>query len=170
MNPLTVIVTVLLMQAPQHPSMPPGMSHEEHLKQMKQDEELKTRGAGAMGFDQDATTHHFRLTPTGGSIEVTAKSPGDAALLAAVRSHLTSIAGEFAQGRFDKPFQTHDEVPPGVPEMTRRRAAITYRYEELTDGAAVRIETKDRRARQAVHDFLRYQVREHHTGDPLDIK
>lgn len=36
----------------QHPTMPAGMSHEEHLRQMQKDEELKHRGGLAMGFDQ----------------------------------------------------------------------------------------------------------------------
>jgi hypothetical protein len=40
------------------------------------DEALETRGADAMGFDQDATTHHFNFSPTGGSSEVTVKAPG----------------------------------------------------------------------------------------------
>ena len=35
-----------------HPSMPPGMSHEEHMKQMSKDAEMKRRGDAAMGFDQ----------------------------------------------------------------------------------------------------------------------
>lgn len=43
----------------QHPAMPPGMIHEEHLAQMQKDAELKKRGADAMGFDQDKTAHHF---------------------------------------------------------------------------------------------------------------
>ena len=42
--------------------MPPGMTHEQHLKQMQKDAELEHRGADAMGFDQTVTTHHFLLT------------------------------------------------------------------------------------------------------------
>ena len=168
MSPLTLILTVALLQT--HPAMPKGMSHEEHLQQMKKDEELKKRGADAMGFDQDATTHHFSLTATGGSIEVTVKSQTDAALLAAVRDHLKAIEEAFTHGQFDKPFQTHNEVPPGVPEMKTLNGAISYRYEEVMNGAVVRIETKDVRALQAVHNFLRYQIREHQTGDTLDVK
>jgi len=34
----------------------------------------------------------------------------------------------------------------------------------------VRIETKDGRALQMVHEFLRYQITEHRTGDALEIK
>jgi hypothetical protein len=33
----------------------------------------------------------------------------------------------------------------------------------------VLIATSDRRSKNAVHDFLRYQIREHVTGDPTAI-
>jgi hypothetical protein len=124
----------------------------------------------AMGFDQDATTHHFRLAANGGSIEVTAKNGADKETLTAVRTHLRSIASEFAAGRFDKPFQTHGEVPPGVADMQKQRESIAYTYEDVPRGGAVRIVTKDPSARDAIHAFLRYQITEHHTGDPLDYK
>src|SRR5437868_3322405 len=101
----------------QHPEMPPGMTHEQHLGQMKRDEELKRRGGAVMGFDQDKTVHHFRLKPDGGSIEVTARSAADAETRDQVRAHLKEIAAEFSNGAFDKPFATHGEEPPGVREM-----------------------------------------------------
>jgi hypothetical protein len=170
MSSLVPFVAIALLLIGQHPQMPAGSSHEEHLKQMQKDEALKKRGAEAMGFDQDATTHHFKLTGTGGSIEVTVKDEADEKTVAAIRSHLQSIAGEFAGGHFDKPFQTHGEVPPGVVEMQKSSQKITYRYEDLARGGAVRIETKDARSLDAVHAFLRYQITEHQTGDPLQYK
>lgn len=145
-------------------SMPPGMSHEEHLKQMKKDEELKTRGHAAMGFNQDSSTHHFLLQKHGGAIVVTSTGEVDA-----VRSHLRDIAAAFGRGEFDKPFATHAEVPPGVPVMIERRARITYRYEDRANGGAVVLTTTDRTALDAIHDFLRYQIVEHKTGDPLTV-
>jgi hypothetical protein len=164
MRPLIIFVTAALLLTGQHPDMPPGISHEEHAKQMQKDEALKKRGAEAMGFDQDATTHHFTQTPTGGSIDVTAKSAADEKSIASIRAHLRSIAGEFARGRFDKPFQTHGEIPPGVPEMQKGAGAIAYRYEDMPRGGVVHIDTQDPRLIEAVHAFLRYQMVEHHTG------
>ena len=102
-------------------------------------------------------------------IEVTVNRGTDSAVVAEVRNHLRSIASDFAGGNFDKPFQTHGEVPPGVSAMQSSRA-ISYRYEDLPLGGAVRIETKDARALDAVHGFLRYQITEHRTGDPLEVK
>jgi hypothetical protein len=51
--------------------------------------------------------------------------------------------------------------------MAANRRLITYRYEQRSDGAAVTIETADAGTLKAVHDFLRYQIVEHKTGDPL---
>lgn len=164
------ILAATLLSAAQHPAMPKGMSHEEHLRQMEKDEALKKRGADAMGFDQNGTTHHFKLSTTGGSIEVTVKNRNDATVVAAVRDHLRSIASDFGQGNFAKPFATHGEVPPGVTAMQRNNQAISYRYEDLEGGGVVRIDTTDGEALKAVHEFLRYQITEHGTGDPLEAK
>ena len=164
MELVSIVFAIALAQS--HPSMPAGMTHEQHQQQMARDAALKKRGDAAMGFDQDATQHHFLTDEHGGSIEVTVKDRGDRANLAALRAHLKTIAGDFAAGRFDAPFATHGEVPPGVPAMQEMKKAIVYRYEELPGGARVRIATGDARARSAVHEFLRYQIREHKTGDP----
>jgi hypothetical protein len=144
--------------------MPPGMTHEEHQKQMQKEAELKKRGQAAMGFDQDATTHQFQVAGDGGSIEVTVKDPDDTRNLSAIRTHLNEVAASFKQGDFSKPFQTHAEIPPGVDQMKALKDAITYTYEDIPQGGRVRIRTSDPDAIKAVHSFLNYQIREHHTA------
>lgn len=170
MKQLAFVLSLVLVTAgragAQH-AMPPGMSHEEHMKQMAKDEALKQQGAKAMGFDQDATEHHFRLAADGGAIVVTARNAADSATVTQVRAHLREITDAFAKGDFAKPFATHGEVPPGVPVMTDRRASIRYRYEERAGGGAVVIATSDAATLGAIHEFLRYQIAEHKTGDPL---
>jgi hypothetical protein len=153
----------------QHSTMPAGMSHEEHLKQMAKDEALKQNGAAAMGFDQDATTHHFLLRANGGSIGVASNNLKDVEAIGQVRAHLKEIALAFASGEFDKPFATHGEVPPGVPVMQAQKRLISYQYEERPGGGRVVIKTTDATALGAIHEFLRYQITEHKTGDPLTI-
>ena len=165
-------IVTLLAGAPvaaQHPSMPAGVSHEEHLRQLQKDEELKQRGALAMGFDQDRAAHHFLLQPSGGAIVVRARDANDTASIAQIRSHLRDIATSFAGGAFDKPVETHAELPPGAAVMAANKKLIVYRYEERADGAGVLIETADAGTRKAIHDFLRYQIVEHKTGDPLTV-
>jgi hypothetical protein len=137
---------------------------------MKEDGEMKHRGAEAMGFDQDTTTHHFRLTETGGVIEVSTNAAADTAGRDQIRSHLTEIAAEFAKGNFEKPFMTHAGVPPGVETMKRLAGQIRYAFEATLRGGLVRIATDDAAARRAVHEFLRYQITEHATGDPLVVR
>ena len=44
---------------------------------------------------------------------------------------------------------------------------IAYVYEDLDAGGRVRLTTTDQTALAAVHEFLRYQIREHGTGDRL---
>jgi hypothetical protein len=167
---LATIATVSLSAAQQHPEMPPGMSHEEHLAQIEKDAALKARGAAAMGFDQDAAVHHFRLTTTGGVIQVEAASASDGTTRSAIRDHLRAIASAFAAGDFAAPRATHDETPPGTATLLRLRTVIAYRFVETAQGGRVEIVSTDRDAIEAVHAFLRYQITEHHTGDPLTGK
>ena len=54
--------------------------------------------------------------------------------------------------------------------MKARKAKITYQYESTPTGAKVVITTADPKALEAVHAYLRYQIREHKTADPLDIQ
>jgi hypothetical protein len=158
---MTALLAAILAFALQHPAMPAGMSHEEHLRQMAKDAELKKRGTIAMGFDQEKTAHHFRTSAAGGSIEVEVTDPADSATRDQVRGHLKEIAAAFAKGDFTKPFQTHAEVPPGVPSMARRTAVIRYKYEDTAGGGLVRISTSNPEALKAIHEFLDYQTREH---------
>lgn len=160
------VVLTFFIAAPalaQHSAMPEGMTHEQHMEQMKKDAAMKERGAVAMGFDQDTTTHHFTMQDDGGAIEVAANDAADQAGIAHVQQHLQEIAAAFKQGDFGKPQATHGEVPPGVPVMQRLKDAITYTYAETPRGGRVRIATANVEARGAIHAFLSYQTREHKT-------
>ena len=156
----------------QHSSIPPGVSHDEHLTQVQKEAEMKRRANAAMGFDQDKTTHHFTKTANGGLIQVEVNDQADRAerdLIRTIRTHLREIAREFANGVFEKPVSTHAEVPPGVAVMQRLKGAVTYAFEETATGGRVRISTRNVEALEAIHAFLTYQVVEHRTGDPLSI-
>jgi hypothetical protein len=80
--------------------------------------------------------------------------------------HLGHIAKMFADGDFNIPIFVHDAAPPGVPEMKELQKRIHYTFEETPDGGRVIIATSDKTAVDAVHRFLRFQIQEHHTGDP----
>lgn len=124
------------------------------------------RGDHVMGFDHAKTTHHFLLAGDGGSIEVTANAADDAASRDAIRGHLAHIATMFAGGDFQAPMLVHDRVPPGVPILREKRSEVRWRYEDLPSGGRVVASTKDKEALAALHEFLRFQIADHRTGDP----
>ncbi len=156
--------------AEQHPPMPAGMTHEQHQAQMKKDAEIKERGQISMGFDQDQTTHHFTLIRTGGTIAVSVNEPVDLTIRSQIRSHLQEVASAFSHGDFEKPLMTHGEEPLGAATMRRHATDIAYTYTPTAEGGVVQISTADPDALDAVHDFLRYQIREHRTGDPTALQ
>jgi hypothetical protein len=131
--------------------------------------EVDQRGDEGMGFSHAMTGHHFHLLPDGGSIEVESDSPDDNASKEAIRRHMQKIAGMFAQGDFSLPMFIHDNVPPGVEVMKRLKNQIVYTAENTAKGAQVRITTGNAEALVAVHEFLRYQIKDHRTNDPLAI-
>jgi hypothetical protein len=124
----------------------------------------------AMGFSQKTTTHHFLLKTEGGIIQVEANDPNDKATQDHIRMHLRRIAKSFAAGEFNDPMEVHDEVPAGVPVMQQRKDRISYKYEATERGGRVLIRTTDPEALSAIHDFLRYQIREHKTGDSPTVR
>jgi len=120
-----------------------------------------------MGFDQQKTTHHFKLLPDGGTIEITADDPSDVATRDAIRKHVAKIATMFGQGDFNIAMLVHGQKPAGVDTMERLKSAISYTAENVPTGGLVRITTANSEGLKAVHDFLRFQIQEHKTGDSL---
>ncbi len=132
--------------------------------------QMNERGEKGMGFSQTATTHHFLLNSNGGVIEVEVKDPADATTRNRIRMHLAHITQAFQDGDFDIPMFVHDTVPPGVPEMKELRKNIHYSLEETPSGGRVLISSSDKEALAAIHKFLRFQIEEHKTGDPMEIR
>ena len=146
-----------------HSGMADCPMHSEHAKGVDE------RGDKGMGFSHTKTTHHFRLANNGGAIEVTANDTRDDESRNQIRAHLTHISKAFADGDFEVPMFVHDQVPPGVEVMKQKKDNISYRYEEISDGARVRIVTADPDALRAIHEFLRFQITDHRTADPLEV-
>lgn len=130
---------------------------------------MNHRGDQGMGFSQEKTTHHFRLSADGGAIEVSANDPRDTASRDQIRMHLGHIAKMFEQGNFEIPMFVHGKLPDGAALMKKDKAAIRYTFEETQSGGSVRINTTNPEALKAVHSFLRFQIAEHRTGDPTEI-
>jgi hypothetical protein len=145
-------------------------THKEHMKEAAQHQaDVEKHGDEAMGFPHDKTSHHFRLYSDGGAIEVTVNDRKDSQNVQAIRSHLTHIVTMFSNGKFSIPMFVHDQVPPGVPVMKDKHAEISYTFEELSAGGRVRIKTTNPYALKAIHEFLRFQIEDHQTGDRVGL-
>jgi len=158
MMKLTMLLT-LLLSLPALAQQPPADSHAQ----------MNARGAHVMGFDQDKTVHQFRLHTDGGAIDIRVKDRADAANVAAIRAHLPHIAGMFAAGNFDAPMLIHATDVPGRTGMAEAKDRIRFAYVETPAGGRVDILTTDPAALRAVHEFLRFQIADHKTGDSTTV-
>lgn len=131
---------------------------------------MEERGNKVMSFDQMKTTHHFYLLSNGGTIEVDANDPSDTTSQNQIRQHLMHITTMFANGNFDAPMLIHAQTPPGVPTMQRLKADITYQYENTEKGGRINILTTNAEALGAIHQFLRFQIKEHQTGGSTEVQ
>jgi hypothetical protein len=132
---------------------------------------VQQRGEAHKGmvFSQTETTHHFILTSAGGYIQVTANDPKDRGSIEQIQTHFPHIAELFAQGDFAIPHFVHDKNPPGVKAMKALKKEISYSAANLDDGAKLTITSHSPQAIAAIHDFLRFQIKDHRTGDPSSL-
>jgi len=136
----------------------------------QQMDEMNKRGDQHMGFDHTKTTHHFLLASDGGSIRIEANDAKDTDSRDQIRRHMRHITMMFSEGNFEIPMLIHEKTPPGSEVMQRLKAEISYKFKETERGAAIQISTSNPQAIQAIYDFLRFQIKEHMTGDPLDVR
>lgn len=130
---------------------------------------VNSRGDKAMGFSHETTHHHFRLTEDGGAIQIMPNSENDKAGRDAIRSHLKMITEMFSAGNFNLPMFIHATTVPGTTTMKRLKDEIIYTYQDLPAGGEVLIQTRNPIAAQAIQNFLRFQIKDHATGDSLRV-
>jgi hypothetical protein len=155
----TVLVLASSIHGQQANTQTPEQQHAEMMK----------RGDAGMGFSQDKTTHHFILLTHGGTIQVSANDPKDQTTRNHIRMHLSHVAQMFSAGDFDVPMFIHDTMPPGVPTMKKLHDEIHYGFQQTETGGKIMVETRNPKALEAVHDFLRFQIAEHKTGDSTEV-
>lgn len=165
-NYFVLSLAVMLALAFTARAQQPTDQHHNHQQRV---DGVNERGDHAMGFSHEKTTHHFRLAADGGSIEVTANDPSDAASREMIKTHLSHITKMFKEGDFSAPMFIHGEAPAGVPVMERLKGDISYTFETIEHGGRVRITTANAEALEAIHGFLRYQIKDHQTGDSGEV-
>jgi hypothetical protein len=109
------------------------------------------------------------LHPDGGAVDIAVKDAGDATNRDAIRAHLPHIARMFADGNFEAPMLIHEKEVPGTTRMTALKNRIRYAYVETPGGGRLDIFTTDAGALAAVHQFMRFQIADHRTGDTTAV-
>ena len=104
-------------------------------------------------------------------MEVVVKDSKDATNRDAIRAHLPHISRLFGDGNFETPMFVHDShAVPGTKVLAAKKSAIQYSYVETADGGRLDIVTHDAEALKAIHEYLKFQIAEHKTGDSLIVK
>lgn len=123
-------------------------------------EQVAESGAQVMPFDLERTTHTFTDLPSGGR-ESVVSDDGDAKQIALIRSHLREEVGKFAAGDFSDPARIHGGRMPGLAALRAGSSRIEFRYEELSDGAAIAYRTDDPALISALHEWFAAQRSDH---------
>jgi hypothetical protein len=63
----------------------------------------------------------------------------------------------------------HDTTPPGASTMSRLRNQIRYQLKDTPQGARIEIDSENKEALKAIHEFLRFQIADHKSGDSVEI-
>ncbi len=126
---------------------------------------VNEHGDHVMGFSHEKTTHHFELNYDGGVIEVRSNDARDTESRDQIRSHFRHIAQMFAEGNFNAPMLVHGVSVPGTATMTRLKAELHWNLQETPRGAKIVVVADNKEALDAVHEFLRFQIEDHKTGD-----
>jgi hypothetical protein len=132
---------------------------------------VNQHGDQVMGFSHEKTTHHFELDQDGGLIEVRVNDVADVASRDEIRKHFHHIAQMFAAGNFNAPMLVHDRKDvPGTATMSALKDKLHWQLQETARGAKLIVVADNQAALEAVHDFLRFQIADHQTGDCTAVR
>jgi hypothetical protein len=131
---------------------------------------VNEHGDHVMGFAHDKTTHHFELHYDGGIIDVRANDAKDAESRDQIRTHFRHIAQMFANGNFNAPMLVHSQNVPGTAIMTELKGQLHWELQETPRGARMTVTADSKPALDAVHEFLKFQIADHKTGDCTSVR
>jgi hypothetical protein len=126
---------------------------------------VNEHGDHVMGFSHEKTTHHFELHYDGGAIDVRANDVNDTESRDQIRTHFHHISQMFADGNFSAPMLIHGKNVPGTATMTQLKDKLHWDLRETPRGARLTVTADNKQALDAVHEFLRFQIADHKTGD-----
>jgi len=135
------------------------------LGQQNHRDMVNEHGDHEMGFSHQKTTHHFELNYDGGVIDVRANDVRDVASRDQIRGHFEHIAKMFAAGNFNVPMLVHSTAVPGTATMSRLKDQLHWTLTKTARGSRLTVIADNQTAREAVYEFLRFQINDHETGD-----
>lgn len=131
--------------------------------------DMNLRFSKALGVEADKVVQHYYLVKNGGVVELTAKTPGDSATIAALQKYLNTQRDLFEKGKNETDAEVHGKVPDGMVGIKKFRNEITFFTAKTDNGALLRMFSVNPEARSAIQDYLRFQIIEHKTGDSPTI-
>ncbi|HMJ62169.1 MAG TPA: hypothetical protein VK493_10420 [Bryobacteraceae bacterium] len=131
---------------------------------------VNEHGDHVMGFSHGKTTHHFELHYDGGLVDVRADDVKDTGSRDQIRSHFHHITQMFADGNFNAPMLVHGKDVPGTATMTQLKDQLHWQLQETPRGARLTVTADNKPALAAVHQFLRFQIEDHKTGDCTAVR
>ncbi len=134
------------------------------------DHDAMGHGDQVMGFSHDKTTHHFELNQGGGIIEVRANDLSDIQTRDQIRGHFHHIVQMFAAGNFQVPMLVHAQDVPGTAVMSQLKDKLHWDLQETPRGAKIVVVADNKASLDAVHEFLRFQIADHKTGDCTAVR
>lgn len=133
------------------------------------DQEVNSRLSHALGVSLDKVTVHFYLVKNGGVIEFAAKDPNDSASIAAIQKYLQNQKDLWEKGKESAVTEVHAKPPESASTMRKLRNEITFYMAKTDNGAVLRMFSINEQAKNAIQDYLRFEITEHKTGDSPTI-
>ena len=132
--------------------------------------EALSRNSQLLGFDLNKTNQHFYLYKNGGAIDISAKNIDDVGSIAAVRRFLEKQEKAFAAGDIELQKQVYTELPPSLLIIRKLKNEISFSYTSTDEGGALRMFTINNKARDAIHEYLKHEIKANQTDDPVTVQ
>jgi hypothetical protein len=132
--------------------------------------EALSRNSQLLGFDLNKTNQHFYLYKNGGAIDISAKNIDDVGSIAAVRRFLEKQEKAFAAGDIELQKQVYAELPPSLLIIRKLKNEISFSYTSTDEGGALRMFTINNKARDAIHEYLKHEIKANQTDDPVTVQ
>lgn len=133
------------------------------------DPEMNSRFSHALGVSVDKVNLHFYLVKNGGVIELAAKDPNDSATVGTIQKYLQNQKELWEKGKENAVTEVHAKPPESANIMRKLRNEITFYMAKTDNGGVLRMFSINEQAKNAIQDYLRFEIAEHKTGDSPTI-